>query len=64
MSPLVAEHFRKHNIKGRIYLFDFKKMDAGVKELKIASTCQFNAETFHPHGIGVWEDPKEGVDSG
>ena len=63
MGPSVAEHFRKHNIKGRIYLFDFKKMDAGVKEVKIASTSQFNVDTFYPHGIGVWEDRKAGMDA-
>ncbi|XP_076458755.1 serum paraoxonase/lactonase 3-like isoform X2 [Babylonia areolata] len=60
MGPSIDEHFRQHKIKGRIYLFDFKKVNEGVKELKIASTEKFNADTFHPHGISVWEDKKAG----
>ncbi|KAK7111887.1 serum paraoxonase/arylesterase 1-like isoform X2 [Littorina saxatilis] len=60
MGRGVEEHFRKNKLEGRMYLFDFKKADAGVKELKIRSTDLFNVDTFHPHGVGVWEDKKAG----
>ncbi|KAL8580407.1 hypothetical protein ACOMHN_020884 [Nucella lapillus] len=60
MGPNMEEYFRRHKIKGRIYLMDFKKVEEGVKELKIASTEKFNADDFYPHGISVWEDKKAG----
>lgn len=60
MGPKVGEYFRKNKLKGRIYLFDFKKVDEGVKELKIVSTGKFNVDDFYPHGISVWEDKKAG----
>ncbi|KAK7506242.1 hypothetical protein BaRGS_00002354 [Batillaria attramentaria] len=57
---LVDEYFRINKIKGRLYLFDFRKSEQGAKELKISSTDQFNLDTFYPHGISVWEDKKSG----
>lgn len=56
----VLEYFRSHNIIGRVYLFDFKKSEAGVRELKIRSSEHFKHDRFVPHGISVWEDTKSG----
>ncbi|XP_050419126.1 serum paraoxonase/arylesterase 2 isoform X1 [Patella vulgata] len=49
------EYMVKHNIVGRIYLFDFNKNKAKVEELSIVgSNGGFNVKLFHPHGISGW----------
>lgn len=58
--PGFEDFYRSNNIKGRVYIFDLKKSDAGVRELQIASTKQFDVNNFHPHGISVWEDKQSG----
>ncbi|XP_076098861.1 serum paraoxonase/arylesterase 1-like isoform X8 [Mytilus galloprovincialis] len=54
-SSTVSEHRKKHNGKGRIYLFDFNQPDKGIEELKIVGD-QFNHSDFGPHGISLWKD--------
>ncbi|XP_055959291.1 serum paraoxonase/arylesterase 1 isoform X2 [Patella vulgata] len=55
------EYMIKHNIVGRMYLFDFNKNKAKVEELSIVgSNGNFNVKLFHPHGISGWLD-KSGV---
>ena len=39
---------------------DLNNVQAGVQELKITSTSRFEADTFVPHGISVWEDKTAG----
>ena len=60
MGPRCREHWRRHNVKGRVYLMDLNNVQAGVQELKITSTSRFEADTFVPHGISVWEDKTAG----
>ncbi|XP_050419123.1 serum paraoxonase/lactonase 3 [Patella vulgata] len=49
------EYMVKHNMLGRIYLFDFNKNKAKVDELSIVGTNGgFNVKLFHPHGISGW----------
>ncbi|KAK6165589.1 hypothetical protein SNE40_022491 [Patella caerulea] len=51
------EYMVKHNIVGRIYLFDFNKNKAKVEELSIVgSNGGFNVKLFYPHGISGWLD--------
>lgn len=59
-SPKVKEYQKKHNGKGRIYLFDFNQPDKGIEELKIVGN-QFNQSDFVPHDIGIWHDNTEKV---
>ncbi|XP_052058252.1 serum paraoxonase/arylesterase 1-like isoform X4 [Mytilus californianus] len=56
-SPTVCEYRKKHNGKGRIYLFDFNKPEKGIEELTIVGD-QFNQSDFGPHGISLykWKD--------
>ncbi|KAK6165578.1 hypothetical protein SNE40_022482 [Patella caerulea] len=51
------EYIAKHNIVGRMYLFDFNNNKAKVEELSIVgSNGGFNVQLFHPHGISGWLD--------
>lgn len=61
MGQGVERHFHDKQIKGRIYLYDFKNIDLGLRELKISSTNNFSRDTFYPHGISVWEDKVSGT---
>ena len=54
-SSTVSEHRKKHNGKGRIYLFDFNQPDKGIEELTIVGG-QFNHSDFGPGGISLWKD--------
>ncbi|VDI59192.1 arylesterase / paraoxonase, partial [Mytilus galloprovincialis] len=54
-SSTVSEHRKKHNGKGRIYLFDFNQPDKGIEELTIVGD-QFNHSDFGPGGISLWKD--------
>ncbi|XP_063428229.1 serum paraoxonase/arylesterase 1-like isoform X1 [Mytilus trossulus] len=59
-SPTVHAYHKKHNRKGRIYLFDFNHPDKGIEELTIVGD-QFNQSDFGPHGISLWKDNKDKV---
>ncbi|XP_025081767.1 serum paraoxonase/arylesterase 2-like isoform X2 [Pomacea canaliculata] len=50
------EHYRRNNLAGHVYLYDFKQPQQGVRQLKIVSTPHLDRGTFAPHGISVWED--------
>lgn len=50
------EHYRRNNLAGHVYLYDFKQPQQGVRQLKIVSTHHLDRGTFAPHGISVWED--------
>ncbi|XP_052058256.1 serum paraoxonase/arylesterase 1-like isoform X8 [Mytilus californianus] len=56
-SPKVHAYHKKHNRRGRIYLFDFNQPDKGIEELTIVGD-QFNQSDFGPHGISLWKDNK------
>jgi arylesterase/paraoxonase len=60
MSPGFAEFLKTNNIRGNIYLYDFKKPDLGARKLKIKPSKDFNPDTFHPHGISLLEDATKG----
>jgi hypothetical protein len=60
----VHEHLEEKKIKGGVFLFDFNNVEAGPKRLKIPSTDSFSIDTFHPHGISVWEDKDAGEKQG
>ncbi|XP_059173117.1 serum paraoxonase/arylesterase 2-like [Physella acuta] len=47
-----------NKVKGRIVLFDFNKPEAGVTELKVRPSPNFNPDTFRPHGISLLEDSR------
>ncbi|XP_059156201.1 serum paraoxonase/arylesterase 2-like [Physella acuta] len=55
-APRYKEFITTNKVKGRIVLFDFNKPEAGVTELKVRPSPNFNPETFHPHGISLLED--------
>lgn len=48
------EYYKKHNVRGRIMLFDMEKPKDGVKELMIIGD-KFSYDDFYPHGISVLE---------
>ncbi|KAK3605404.1 hypothetical protein CHS0354_036314 [Potamilus streckersoni] len=54
----VHKYHEKHNIKGKILLFDFNHPENDVFELKISK--EFDQDTFHPHGISILEDQQSG----
>ncbi|KAK6165592.1 hypothetical protein SNE40_022493 [Patella caerulea] len=57
LSTHTKEYMVKHNIVGRMYLFDFNNNKAKVEELSIVgSNGGFNLKLFRPHGIGGWLD--------
>ena len=60
LSDKVDKYLAKHGVKGGVYLMDLNKPETGVKRLKMKSTGAFNVDTFHPHGISVWEDKETG----
>ena len=60
MSPKFQEFYAKNNIRGRIFLYDFKKPGLGARPLKIRPSKTFDPETFRPHGIGMLEDKVKG----
>ncbi|XP_061169886.1 serum paraoxonase/arylesterase 1-like [Saccostrea echinata] len=49
------EYYKKHNVRGRIMLFNMEKPEDGVKELMIIGN-KFSYDDFYPHGISVLED--------
>ncbi|XP_062611799.1 serum paraoxonase/arylesterase 1-like [Saccostrea cucullata] len=49
------EYYKKHNVRGRIMLFNMEKPEEGVKELRITGN-RFSYDDFYPHGISVLED--------
>ncbi|XP_061169888.1 serum paraoxonase/arylesterase 1-like isoform X1 [Saccostrea echinata] len=54
-SPSFKEYYKKHNVRGRIMLFNMEKPEDGVKELMITGN-KFSYDDFYPHGISVLED--------
>ncbi|XP_061169885.1 serum paraoxonase/arylesterase 1-like [Saccostrea echinata] len=54
-GPKFDEHYKKHNVRGRIMLFNMEKPEDGVKELMIIGN-KFSYDDFYPHGISVLED--------
>lgn len=59
-ARLMKKYLEKHNVKGKIFLFDFKNPSTGAVELKIKGRKEFNPDKFWPHGISVLEDVKKG----
>ena len=59
-SPKCLDFWRREDVKGRVYLLDLNNIKEGAKELKVTSTSLFNADTFNPHGISVWQDKQKG----
>ncbi|GFS10526.1 serum paraoxonase/arylesterase 1 [Elysia marginata] len=60
MSGQYHAYLVEKNIKGRVYLFDFKKPKLGARSLNIRQSKAFDPETFHPHGISMLEDKVKG----
>lgn len=53
--------FRKtNNIKGNIFLYDFKKPELGAIKLKVIPSKDLDLQIFHPHGISLLEDESKG----
>ncbi|KAK3769959.1 hypothetical protein RRG08_048169 [Elysia crispata] len=59
-SREMKEYAEKHKVKGRVFLFDFKKPSAGAVELGLKAGRDFDAKKFRPHGLSVLEDKKRG----
>ncbi|BFZ11873.1 hypothetical protein BsWGS_14912 [Bradybaena similaris] len=59
-SKIVTDIMAKNNVKGNIYLYDFRKPDLGARKLKLIPSKDFNPETFHPCGISLLEDETNG----
>uniref|UniRef100_A0A0B7BHS6 Paraoxonase n=2 Tax=Arion vulgaris TaxID=1028688 RepID=A0A0B7BHS6_9EUPU len=60
MSAAYQEYIKINNIKGNIYLYDFKQPELGARKLKLKSSKELNLDTFHPHGISILEDVIKG----
>lgn len=45
--------------KGKMLLFDFNNPQNNVVELKFNE--EFDAASFNPHGMSLWEDEKSGM---
>jgi arylesterase/paraoxonase len=59
-SPVFWQFLQSNNVKGSIYLYDFKKPELGAKRLKIKPSKDFNLDTFQPHGTSLLEDELKG----
>ncbi|XP_006813028.1 serum paraoxonase/lactonase 3-like [Saccoglossus kowalevskii] len=46
-------------VKGRIFLFDFNNPDENATEISLVGN--FGRDSFYPHGISLYEDPKTGT---
>ncbi|CAL1529404.1 unnamed protein product [Lymnaea stagnalis] len=60
VSQEFSEFISANKVKGRMLLFDFKKPELQVTELKIRPTKQFNPATFRPHGVSLINDRAKG----
>lgn len=60
MSPNYQAFLEEKNIKGRIFLFDFKQPKLGSRPLRIRPSKTFDQDTFQPHGLGMIEDNVKG----
>ncbi|KAK3778626.1 hypothetical protein RRG08_040806 [Elysia crispata] len=56
----ILKYLKKHNVKGRILLFDFKDPSAGAVELEMQTGQGFDENKFLPHGLSVLEDKERG----
>ncbi|KAL3854895.1 hypothetical protein ACJMK2_014131 [Sinanodonta woodiana] len=54
----VDMYHEEHNIRGKILLFDFNHPENDPVVLKISEG--FDQDTFHPHGISIFEDKQSG----
>nr|XP_022324475.1 serum paraoxonase/arylesterase 1-like [Crassostrea virginica] len=54
-APSIHEYVKKHNVRGKIMLFNMEKPEEGVRELMVTGN-QFHYQDFYPHGISVLED--------
>ncbi|GFS04956.1 serum paraoxonase/arylesterase [Elysia marginata] len=60
MAKRMKEYAEKHDVKGRLVLFDFTDPSAGVMELALEADRDFHGKKFRPHGISVLEDKRKG----
>ncbi|GFN87034.1 serum paraoxonase/arylesterase 2-like [Plakobranchus ocellatus] len=51
---------REKNIRGTIFLYDFKNPKLGASALRFQPSKTFDPETFQPHGISLLEDKAKG----
>ena len=57
-SDNVQKYYERHNVKGRILLFDFNSPEKDTIELKLSDG--FDQSNFMPHGISVYQSPSTG----
>ena len=57
-SDNVQKYYERHNVKGRILLFDFNSPEKDTVELKFSEG--FDQSNFMPHGISVYQSPSTG----
>ena len=56
----VREYLKQKDIKGRIFLYNFKEPQKGAIELRIRTSGGFSLSDFRAHGINVLENVETG----
>ncbi|GFO49152.1 serum paraoxonase/arylesterase 2-like [Plakobranchus ocellatus] len=60
LSEKYHSFIREKNIRGTIFLYDFKNPKLGASALRFQPSKTFDPATFQPHGISLLEDKAKG----